>query len=339
MATNWPDFNQGGFINEPSDSPAAMENEVCVDGKYQVNKKGKRVDKKKKKDENYLKEICNAFRLLWATRQTEDIDKVKNPDKYVKITLRELFVYLGFLIILCIVSFGMISGETYTYANVLQGAFVSSTTNQKPYIAFTDVTHMNDIWRILFDPFQGNLYSQWYNSNDTNYPTNLEGYVANENYVLGLARLRQVRVRNDSCVIPKDFRNEIKECFSDWAPALEEKRPYGPYWAQNLTNYTAWYWNSEKTLKGSGHQGLMNYYDGSGYVALLSHDPDETNATLTDLFQNLWIDRATRAVFAELTVYNANINLFCQVKLVFEMPATGGVVPTYVVRPDRKSVV
>jgi hypothetical protein len=40
--------------------------------------------------------------VLWATRQTEDIDKAKNPDKYVKITLRELAVYIGFLVILSI---------------------------------------------------------------------------------------------------------------------------------------------------------------------------------------------------------------------------------------------
>jgi len=29
---------------------------------------------------------------------------------------------------------------------------------------------------------------------------------------------------------------------------------------------------------------------------------------------NLWIDRGTRAVFVDFTVYNANINLFCVVR-------------------------
>jgi hypothetical protein len=31
----------------------------------------------------------------------------------------------------------------------------------------------------------------------------------------------------------------------------------------------------------------------------------------------LWIDRGTRLVIADFTVYNANINLFCIVKYVF----------------------
>lgn len=38
------------------------------------------------------------------------------------------------------------------------------------------------------------------------------------------------------------------------------------------------------------------------------------------------MSRATRAVFVDFAVYNANINLFCVVKLIFEFPATGGVI-------------
>ena len=40
------------------------------------------------------------------------------------------------------------------------------------------------------------------------------------------------------------------------------------------------------------------------------------------------MSRATRAVFVDFAVYNANINLFCVVKLIFEFPATGGVIPS-----------
>jgi hypothetical protein len=42
----------------------------------------------------------------------------------------------------------MISGDTFTFSNVMIGAFVSSQTADKPYISFQDVTHMNDIWRV-----------------------------------------------------------------------------------------------------------------------------------------------------------------------------------------------
>lgn len=100
-----PDLYSGGFINEPMDDlPAAMESEVYVDGKLQVRggKKTKKSKKKKSQETNYFAELCGLLRVLWATRQTEDIDKVNNPDKYVRITLRELVIYLIFLAVLTI---------------------------------------------------------------------------------------------------------------------------------------------------------------------------------------------------------------------------------------------
>ncbi|CAF5052381.1 unnamed protein product, partial [Rotaria magnacalcarata] len=45
--------------------------------------------------------IIRGVRSLWATRQTEK-DLGKNKDLYVKTTLRELFIYLMFIVILCI---------------------------------------------------------------------------------------------------------------------------------------------------------------------------------------------------------------------------------------------
>lgn len=41
------------------------------------------------------------------------------------------------------------------------------------------------------------------------------------------------------------------------------------------------------------------------------------------LFNNVWLDTFTRAVFVEFTVYNANVNLFCIVSLMFETNALG----------------
>ena len=67
-------------------------------------------------------------------------------------------------------------------------------------------------------------------------------------------------------------------------------------------------------MKGSSHQGYMNNYGGGGFVAPFSKDYATTMAIIDDLKQNLWIDRGTRAVFLDFTVYNANLNLFCQVR-------------------------
>ncbi len=62
---------------------------------------------------------------------------------------------------------------------------------------------------------------------------------------------------------------------------------------------------------------------GGGYVQNLASRNNETMDILADLKSNLWLDRGTRAVFVDFTVYNANINLFCVIRLLIEFPATG----------------
>ena len=88
---------------------------------------------------------------------------------------------------------------------------------------------------------------------------------------------------------------------------------------------------------------LHGCYGGGGAVQNLNSRKNETYALIHELkarkitiisllclilvFQeSLWVSRATRAVFVDFAVYNANINLFCVVKLIFEFPATGGVI-------------
>jgi hypothetical protein len=42
-----------------------------------------------------------------------------------------------------------------------------------------------------------------------------------------------------------------------------------------------------------------------------------------------WIDPATRAVAVEMLVYNRNVNLFCHLTVLFEMPPQSGMVITH----------
>jgi hypothetical protein len=67
-------------------------------------------------------------------------------------------------------------------------------------------------------------------------------------------------------------------------------------------------------LKSSGVDGTHASYGGGGYVQDLTSTKDSTLEILKFLKMNKWLDRGTRAVFLDFTVYNANINLFCQVR-------------------------
>ena len=71
----------------------------------------------------------------------------------------------------------------------------------------------------------------------------------------------------------------------------------------------------------------MGSYPGDGYTQLLPAKKLEAQLAIEELKQNLWVGGGTRVVFVEFSVYNANINMFAVVKLVFELPASGGVIP------------
>uniref|UniRef100_A0A1I8FPC1 EF-hand domain-containing protein n=1 Tax=Macrostomum lignano TaxID=282301 RepID=A0A1I8FPC1_9PLAT len=125
------------------------------------------------------------------------------------------------------------------------------------------------------------------------------------------------------CTVADDFKDEITFCHSSFSPGVEEKRPFG------YMNSSAWNYSTEKQLRRAQlSPGEISSYPGSGYYVDLSRNKEDSTAQLNELFTGLWIDRGTRVVFVDFTVYNANINLFCVVKLVLELPATGGAIPS-----------
>ena len=71
--------------------------------------------------------------------------------------------------------------------------------------------------------------------------------------------------------------------------------------------------------------GQVSVYGGGGYVKNLGANKTDSAQIMDNLKQNMWLDRGTRAVFLDFTIYNANINLFCTVRLITEFPPTGGV--------------
>jgi Ca2+-binding EF-hand superfamily protein len=93
-----------------------------------------------------------------------------------------------------------------------------------------------------------------------------------------------------------------------------------------------WVYRTAEELNGQSVWGLKATYGGGGYVKDLADNIKETKEIVQNLKSNLWLDRGTRAVFIDFTVYNGNVNLFSIVKLFFEYPATGGLTTYYSIR-------
>lgn len=107
---------------------------------------------------------------MWTTRQT--VEESNDKELYIKTTLRELVVYLLFLVVLCIckyydyqlvsppaltivvdylylpilVTFGMTSSTMFYYTKVMTELFLDSAPPK--VTTFRGITHPNDIWTV-----------------------------------------------------------------------------------------------------------------------------------------------------------------------------------------------
>ncbi|XP_076348881.1 polycystin-2-like protein 1 isoform X3 [Tachypleus tridentatus] len=263
-------------------------------------------------------DLTRAIGGCWSTRQMKK--ETFDREWYIKTTLRELLIYSIFIAILTILTFGMVNPMMYYQTKVISELFLD-TPFMDTRNSVRGSTQLLDFWRFVDYVMLDSLYWEtWYNNNVTNLE---DRNILYENRLLGTPRLRQLRVRNDSCNIHENFKETISKCYDIYSPEVEDTEPFG------LLNGTAWTYYSEKEVNGSTHWGLIETYGGGGSYADLGTNRSQAAAIMKELRENLWITRATRAIFLDFTTYNANVNLFCVAKIVFEFPATGGMIPSW----------
>ncbi|XP_072051319.1 polycystin-2-like isoform X2 [Amphiura filiformis] len=303
-------------------APTAMESEVYMQGEMRVVDPKVAKQRAEAQQAGCWTKFVRFLRSLWRTRQTDDTKQDK--DLHVRTTLRELIIYLVFLTVLCIMTFGMTDSTMYYYTKVMSELFLDSPFPDTKN-TFRGMTTMMDFWRFTQGPMLDGLYWEtWYN--DQNVTGEQLGYIFYENKLLGVPRIRQVKVHNQSCTVHSDFEDNIRQCYAPYSESAEDMDPFGKM------NGTAWTYNTEDELDGSSHWGKMTTYGGGGFYVDLTDRRAASEAIVGDLRDNLWLDRGTRATFIDFSVYNANINLFCIVRLVVEYPATGGALPWWTFR-------
>ncbi|XP_065152797.1 polycystin-2-like protein 1 [Paramisgurnus dabryanus] len=261
---------------------------------------------------------CSSFfkGLFGTAALTKDLKK--NPELVVRANLKELVIYIFFLVDLCLLTYGMTSSSAYYYTNAMTNLFVNNP-------GFYSLGSMNDVWTYMEGSLLDSLYWNKY-YNDMDLINENQSLIYYENMLLGVPRIRQIKVKKNSCKVHEDFRNEISDCFDMYNEKKEDDSAFG------LINGTAWQYHTEKEMKGSSHWGLLSTYSGAGYYQDLTKSKIESADILEELKSNLWLDRGTRVLFIDFSTYNANINLFSVVRLVVEFPATGGAITSYQIR-------
>jgi len=278
--------------------------------------------------------LAKMIRGMWASREMLN----ENTDKQIimKTTLRELILYCIFLFVIVYMTFSQYSADFY----VLRSRIDSLFENQQK------ITQAKDFWNFVESDLMDGLYwEELYNKGRkvTQFKCPSTGMLANdpcpvaytdrnmmyENRMLGVPRMRQIKVTNSSCLehMNSDFKSAIRKCFAPYAEEYEDKVSYIPE-HRKFTEESAWVYQSAEELETGTVDGELGTYGGGGYVQNFHFQKNVTEALLQELKANRWIDRGTRFLTIDLTVYNANINLFGVIKLVFEFPATGGCIPS-----------
>ncbi|XP_017173437.1 polycystin-2-like protein 2 isoform X5 [Mus musculus] len=240
----------------------------------------------------------------------------------VNTTLEELLLYFIFLINLCILTFGMVNPHMYYLNKVMSSLFVDTSLPDDERSSFRSIRSITEFWKFMEGPLIDGLYwDSWY-GNKQLYSVKNSSRIYYENVLLGIPRVRQLRVRNNTCKVYPAFQSLVSDCYSKYTVENEDFSDFGlkrnPEWTHTPSSRTApWHW------------GFVGVYRDGGYIVTLSKSKSETKAKFVDLRLNNWISRGTRAVFIDFSLYNANVNLFCIIRLLAEFPATGGLLTSW----------
>ncbi|XP_031471197.1 polycystic kidney disease protein 1-like 2 [Phasianus colchicus] len=252
-----------------------------------------------------------------------DVEKMKiscMKEQKAFALIREILAYLGFLWMLLLVAYGQRDPNSYYLNKHIESSFTEG---------FHDVYSYEDFFTWAKTTLVKNLYGSY------------KGFITDGNSKLvGSARIRQVRVKGDTCPVSPTLQRVIQECHAPYSLQTEDTSDYGEHWNTSVFDNSsvlssAWLYQNQTKLRGQPVWGKLAIYGGGGYVIHLGTDPQNASRILQYLFNNVWLDTFTRAVFVEFTVYNANVNLFCIVNLMFETSALGAFFTSAVLQSVR----
>ena len=86
----------------------------------------------------------------------------------------------------------------------------------------------------------------------------------------------------------------------------------------------AWSYISAESIWGIPIIGLYNTYGGGGFIQTLHNQKVVSENIVDELLTHTWIDRYTRAVFVEFSLYNPNVNMFSYSIYLAEFSENGG---------------
>ncbi|XP_072168341.1 uncharacterized protein [Diadema setosum] len=253
--------------------------------------------------------------------------------------IKEIFIYMFYLYIMFLISYGSRDQNSY---GVLKS--VSNTFGNAQYHGIRSLSAVGgraNFFQYLEETFIPSLYpGDKYNGQPDAVLTQ-QKYITDRTHVLlGKARLRQVRVYQDSCKIEDVMMAVINHCTDVYSAADDDEDSYHPGWLpvnmSDTMNIPMWEtdrfdypWKYRDWLELDSYPAYAEQfvYYGGGYAVEFGNNIDNDYEMLNYLKDMMWIDQQTRAVFLEFTVYNPTTNSHVVSLCVVEFTPTGGATP------------
>ncbi|CAF0859705.1 unnamed protein product [Rotaria sordida] len=289
-------------------------------------------------DEEYLHSIEGD--ILFSSPSSKTINRLnKNEIAYAReqrlkeiqmwSIIQELITYFIFLILICVITYSNREQNSFFQVQHLRKYLLNA---RKTNYDYTQISTINEYWKWLENSFIENLRAQqWYNGE---IPQNLNGYLNDKsNRLIGWSTMRQLRIKSNFC----SDQRIISICHNDYSLFNEEKHSFQPGWINQTSSTDEQYSSSIiKAFKYFTSEQLDTYisigehgiYSGNGYVYEFRGRLSDLRSNLSKLHQLGWIDKQTRAIFIQLTLYNPNVQLFTSITFLIEFLSTGSIVPT-----------
>eukprot|EP00658_Telonema_sp_P-2_P015408 TRINITY_DN15924_c0_g1_i5.p1 TRINITY_DN15924_c0_g1~~TRINITY_DN15924_c0_g1_i5.p1 ORF type:complete len:620 (+),score=127.69 TRINITY_DN15924_c0_g1_i5:43-1902(+) len=142
------------------------------------------------------------------------------------------------------------------------------------------------------------------------------------NWVVGALRWRGFRVTSDSCTVPTEMQKFYTQgCFAEYDQDKENWIDQAVYGNPDVMNFS---YSHESSLQMGETVGRLATYGGGGYSVDL---PPNRSCfeVLSQMERAGFVDDATRAVAVDLSVYNGPLNQFGSIRLLYELPPSGGI--------------
>lgn len=253
--------------------------------------------------------------FFWATA---DVYR-GNPVEYAIFSMRDFVFYFMFMVLVGLISFGDLDYHHNYYGNVVTEVLTNSKfVNYKGKTkTFREIYKIPEIWVFVKEVVLKVTHNAYYENYEE-----FEGFkVLTESIIVGSIRMRQKRVKNDTCQTAAMFYDVYRSCYDYYSDGVEDKEDFGR--GDTLTSSA---WTYTKAVEDElSHTAHVSTYGPGGFVMNFPSDANLTSKWLQELEDNLWIRIGARAVFIEFTLYSPNSNLFCTVKLLFEILPSGGV--------------